>query len=792
MCILSEMDQNMEYFKKAGTLLFLLCVLQVLLPVVCQSTIPYACSDSTVQSLPFCNPSLPTSDRVQDLVGRLTLQEKVLQLVDGAAGVSRLGIPSYEWWSEALHGVSNTGPGVHFGGSVPGSTSFPQVILTAASFNTTLWESIGQVVSTQARAMYNVGAAGLTFWSPNVNIFRDPRWGRGQETPGEDPKLASTYAVNYVRGLQDVENGDSEKLKVAACCKHYTAYDLDSWNGVDRFHFDAEVTTQDLDDTFQPPFKSCVQDGHVSCVMCSYNRINGIPACVDTNLLVGTVRNQWGLDGYIASDCDSVEVLFDDIHYTPTQEDAVADAILAGLNMNCGTFLSKYTVQAVQEGKLNESIVDQSLSYLYTVLMRLSYFDGDPTKQQYGLLGPADICTDDHRQLAIEAARQGIVLLKNDGSTLPLSRSKMGKIAVIGPNANVTTTMIGNYAGIPCEYTTPLQGLQRYSETLYQPGCSNVACSTNDLISSAVQATELADGVILVMGLDQTQEKEGFDRTSLLLPGQQQTLINAVANSTNAPLVLVIMSGGPIDISFAKYNDRISSILWVGYPGEAGGEAIAEIIFGDYNPGGKLPVTWYPESFTAVPMTDMHMRPNPSTGYPGRTYRFYTGETVYSFGDGLSYSPFSYSISAPRTMVMAASASADESCPLEMQRKDKMGKQKCTGVHVDNTQCENLDFQLKVEVVNNGTIQGSQAVLLFSHPPAAHNGAPKKQLVAFDRVHVAGGSAHSVAFDVNACEHLSTINEHGKRVLAFGSHKISVGNAEHYLSLEIADSGGFH
>ncbi|KAL7199890.1 hypothetical protein ACSBR2_022072 [Camellia fascicularis] len=306
---------------------------------------------SGLGSFGFCDRSLGVKKRVEDLVKRLTLQEKIGSLGDIGGSVSRLGIPEYKRWSEGLHGVA---PGWHggtrFSELVPGATSFPQVILTAASFNVTLFEAIGQAVSTEARAMYNVGLAGLTFWSPNVNIFRDPRWGRGQETPGEDPLLTSKYSSAYVRGLQQRDDGNKDRLKVAACCKHYTAYDVDHWKGVDRFEFNAVVTKQDIDDTFQPPFKSCVLDGNVASVMCSYNQVNGKPTCANPDLLKGVIRGEWKLNGYIVSDCDSVEVFYKHQHYSKTPEEAAAKALLAGLDLNCGAYLGKYTEGAVKAG----------------------------------------------------------------------------------------------------------------------------------------------------------------------------------------------------------------------------------------------------------------------------------------------------------------------------------------------------------------------------------------------------------------------------------------------------------
>ncbi|XP_028091365.1 probable beta-D-xylosidase 2 isoform X2 [Camellia sinensis] len=409
----------------------------------------FACDprDAKTKEYGFCRRSLPVPERVSDVIGRLTLQEKVKLLVNSAAAVPRLGIKGYEWWSEALHGVSDVGPGTKFGGDFPGSTSFPQVISTAASFNASLWEQIGRAVSDEARAMYNGGMAGLTYWSPNVNIFRDPRWGRGQETPGEDPVLAGKYAASYVKGLQG--NDDGDRLKVAACCKHYTAYDLDNWSGIDRFHFNARVSKQDMEDTFDVPFRECVLEGKVASVMCSYNQVNGIPTCADPKLLRHTIRGNWRLNGYIVSDCDSVGVFYNNQHYTSTPEEAAADAIKAGLDLDCGPFLGTHTEDAIKRGILSESDVNGALVNTISIQMRLGMFDGEPSGHRYGKLGPKDVCTPAHQELALEAARQAIVLLKNRGglSALPLSPRRHRNVAVIGPNSDVTVTMVGNYAG---------------------------------------------------------------------------------------------------------------------------------------------------------------------------------------------------------------------------------------------------------------------------------------------------------------------------------------------------------
>lgn len=723
----------------------------------------------------FCNTAMEISERVEDLVKRLTLQEKVGFLVDKAGAVNRLGIPSYEWWSEALHGVSYTGPGTRFSDVVPSATSFPQVILTAASFNISLFEAIGKVVSTEARAMYNVGLAGLTYWSPNVNIFRDPRWGRGQETPGEDPLLSSRYASNYVRGLQRTDAGDSNRLKVAACCKHYTAYDLDDWKGIDRYQFNAKVTKQDMEEIYQPPFKSCVLDGNVACVMCSYNQVNGIPTCANPDLLSGTIRGEWQLNGYITSDCDSVDVSYKSQHYTKTPEEAVAKTIMAGLDLNCGSFLGEHTEAAVKDGTLKESDVDKAISNNLAVLMRLGFFDGDPRKQPYGELGPENVCTAENQELALEAARQGIVLLKNENRALPLSSMIIASLAVIGPNAKATKTMLGNYEGNPCRYTTPLQGLTDYVPTLYHPGCVDIKCSESSLqLDDPKKLASEADATVLVVGADQSVESEGHDRIDLRLPGKQEILVKEVAEASKGPVILVIMSGGPMDVTFAKLIDQIVGILWVGYPGEAGGAAIADVIFGQYNPSGRLPMTWYPQDFADnVPMTNMNMRPDESTGYPGRTYQFYTGKMVYSFGDGLSYSQFYHFIDQAPMLV---------SIPLEEGHVCHL--QDCESIEVVQENCHNLAFDVHLRVKNIGNVHGSHTIFLFSSPPSTHT-APTKRLLGFEKVFLMAEKDELVKFKVDVCKDLSLVDEVGSRKVALGLHVLHVGHVKHTFSVEI-------
>lgn len=767
-------------------LINLIYVTVMLVGVESTQSPPFSCDSSnpSTKSYHFCKTTLPIPDRVRDLVSRLTLDEKISQLVNSAPAIPRLGIPAYEWWSEALHGVADAGPGIRFNGTIRSATSFPQVILTAASFDVHLWYRIGRAIGVEARAVYNAGQTkGMTFWAPNINIFRDPRWGRGQETPGEDPLVTGSYAVSYVRGVQgDCLRGLKRcgELQASACCKHFTAYDLDDWKGIDRFKFDARVTMQDLADTYQPPFHRCIEEGRASGIMCAYNRVNGVPSCADFNLLTNTARKRWNFQGYITSDCDAVSLIHDSYGYAKTPEDAVVDVLKAGMDVNCGTYLLNHTKSAVMQKKLPESEIDRALENLFAVRMRLGLFNGNPKGQPYGDIGPNQVCSVEHQTLALDAARDGIVLLKNSQRLLPLPKGKTMSLAVIGPNANSPKTLIGNYAGPPCKFITPLQALQSYvKSTMYHPGCDAVACSSPS-IEKAVEIAQKADYVVLVMGLDQTQEREAHDRLDLVLPGKQQQLIICVANAAKKPVVLVLLSGGPVDISFAKYSKNIGSILWAGYPGGAGGAAIAETIFGDHNPGGRLPVTWYPQDFTKIPMTDMRMRPQSNSGYPGRTYRFYTGEKVFEFGYGLSYSTYSYeTIPVTRNKLYFNQSSTahvyENTDSIRYTSVAELGKELC----------DSNNISISIRVRNDGEMAGKHSVLLFVRRLKASAGSPIKQLVAFQSVHLNAGESADVGFLLNPCEHFSGPNKDGLMVIEEGTHFLVVGDQEHPVTVVV-------
>ncbi|GAB4847180.1 Probable beta-D-xylosidase 6 [Ancistrocladus abbreviatus] len=790
---------------------FISCFLQIFLSLSFSVLItPSAAAAANLQfpcnpphnSYLFCNTTLSTSTRSHSLLSLLTLSEKIKFLSNTFSGIPRLGIPPYQWWSESLHGIAPNGPGVSFNGSIQSATLFPQVLLTAASFSRSLWFEIASAIAVEGRAMYNYGQAGLTFWAPNINIFRDPRWGRGQETPGEDPMVAAAFAVEYVKGFQgdreiggggvvggsralvDVRDNDDDggKLMLSACCKHFTAYDLDAWHNFSRYSFNAVVTKQDLEDTYQPPFKSCIHEGKASCLMCSYNSVDGVPACARGDLLQ-KVRTEWGFQGYITSDCDAVACIFEYHNYTRSKGDAVADALKAGMDINCGTYLLYNTESAVNQGKVQEGDIDRALLNLFNVQLRLGLFDGDPLSGKFGKFGAQDVCTKEHRRLALEAARQGIVLLKNDKKFLPLNKDDVSSLVVIGPRANNTSEIGGDYSGVPCEPTSYVEGLRKYIQnTGFAPGCLDVLCDSDSEFEEAILIAKGADYVVVVIGIDLSQETEDKDRVTLLLPGKQVALVSSVAAVSKRPLVLVVTGGGPVDISFAKEDPKIASILWVGYPGEAGGKALAEIIFGDYNPGGRLPITWYPESFTNVPMNDMNMRADPSHGYPGRTYRFYTGPTVYKFGQGLSYSSYKYKLlSAPRILNLSGLLKSDPSKNILYQSEDE------TGYILVNelSSCDSLRFSVEISVMNIGDRDGSHIVLLFSKAASVIKGAPEKQLVGFTRVQTRSYKMTETSVLVDPCKHLSFANEQGERILPLGDHILTLEDLEHHLVIQI-------
>ncbi|KDP20482.1 hypothetical protein JCGZ_05335 [Jatropha curcas] len=652
----------------------------------------YAALGLDMANFVFCDKSLPYDVRARDLVNHMTLQEKVQQLGHGAYGVPRLGLPKYNWWSEALHGVSSVGPGTFFDEVVPAATSFPTVILTTASFNESLWKTIGQ----------------------------------------------------DVEGTENYPNPDSRPLKVSSCCKHFTAYDVDNWNNIIRETFDARVTEQDMVETFNRPFEMCIKEGDVSSIMCSYNRVNGIPACADPKLLNQTIRGEWNLHGYIVSDCDSIQVMVERHKFLgDTKEDAVARTLKAGLDLDCGKYYTQNTESSVKQGK------------------------------QFQSLGIKDVCSEQHIELAAQAAREGIVLLKNKDDTLPLKSDTIKTLAVVGPHANATNAMIGNYAGIPCRYISPIDGFSTYAKVSHAIGC-DVACKDDNSVLPAVEVAQEADATIIVAGIDLSVEAESNDREDLLLPGYQTELINNVANAAKGPGILVIMSAGGIDITFAKNNDNIKAILWAGYPGEEGGRAIADVVFGKYNPGGRLPLTWHEADYVnQLPMTSLQLRPNDELRYPGRTYKFFNGSTVYPFGYGLSYTNFTYKLTSPRKSV-DIKLNKFQHC-YNLNYKEDTSTPPCPSVRTNHLSCKEI-FQFDVEVKNVGSRDGSEVMIVYSKPPEGIVGANIKQVIGFKRLFVNAKSSQKVSFEFNICKSLQIIDYNAYSVLPSGGHTIMNGD----------------
>lgn len=701
------------------------------------------CDDEPWKSKPWCDLSLSFEDRARSLTSELTLDEKILLMGNDASGIERLHLPDYQWWSEALHGVGKS-PGVTFDSKTPYATSFPQVSLTSQSFDRQLFHRIASTISTEARAMSNVGNAHLTFWSPNVNIFRDPRWGRGQETPGEDPYLTSSYAVEFVRGMQEGE--DNRYLKVSSCCKHYTAYDLDNWHGVKCFWFDAKVKERDMQDTFQVPFESCVKKARASALMCSYNAVNGVPSCASKELLYGVARDSWGFEGYITADCDAVDTIENYHHYTNNSDTTVALAVTATCDIDCGDYYKNHLKHGVKVGLLEEKDIDQALINLFKVQMRLGYFD--PLEGQvYASYGLDRLNTHENHALALQAAREGLVLLENRESFLPVSLASH-QIAVMGPFAEDTEVMLGNYEGIPEFIRSVADGVKEYQpNVIIAPGCSDVYCTDTTAHEEAIQKAKGADLIIFAVGINQKLEREGLDRETLLLPEGQRQLIDSVLQDLGMPIILLLFSGcGSLDVSAYVSQPLVKGVLGVGYPGMFGGQAIAEVLTGDVNPSGRTVNTWYYNEYVEnVDFFDMAMRPDPSSQYPGRTYRFYEGPVQYPFGYGLSYSHFSHKVT--------------------------IGKMPSRRLRLNH---RTVEVEVFVHVTNDGPVDGSESVLLFLKSPlAGKKGFPLKTLGSFDRVNLKKGEEKEVRFVLTE-EELHLTNEEAKFVILEGEWTVQV------------------
>ena len=488
------------------------------------------CARADSAALPFCDASLPLAARVADLVARVAagperagLLNTVQAAVDNAT--ERVHTPDLQWWSEALHGVAAS-PGVQFGGAARGATAVPQVVLTAASFNVSLFAAVGATVGREARAMNNIGQGGLTYWSPTLNLPRDARWGRAQEAPGEDSvTLMPAYARAFVRGLQEAPDVDARYLQVSAACKHFVAYDLEDWNGTDRHHFDAVVSERDLLDSFAPPFQACAEDARASGVMCAYNSVSGVPACASAPLLTDLLRGEWGFNGYVVSDCGAVGDIQYAHNYTNTS-DATARAVLtSGMDIGCDPFLVSALGPALASGAVTDADVGRAMANFLAVRFRLGVFDEPYSAQPLRRAGAEAVCADAALALALDAAQQGITLVKNDDASLPLRAG--ARLAVLGPLANRTDVMLGSYFGPGCPGA--LQPIAQAAAAFaggvtFEPGC-DVDSNDTSRLAAAVAAAGAADATVLVVGIDQSVAREGVDRADISLPGEQPALV---------------------------------------------------------------------------------------------------------------------------------------------------------------------------------------------------------------------------------------------------------------------------
>ena len=672
--------------------------------------------------------------RAEELVSQMTVEERASQLRYDSPAISRLGIPEYNWWNEALHGVARGGC----------ATSFPQAIGLAASFDKELMKQVGEVISEEGRAKYNAYSKkgdrdiykGLTFWSPNVNIFRDPRWGRGHETYGEDPYLTGSLAVEFIHGIQ----GEGDVMKAAACAKHFAVH-----SGPEdvRHEFDAEVTEKDLWETYLPAFEACVKEGEVEAVMGAYNRTNGEPCCAHSVLMEDILRGKWDFSGHYVSDCWAIADFHNGHMVTDTPWESAALALEKGCDVNCGvTYL--YALKALELGMVTEEQITQAAVRLFTTRFLLGLFDDT----EYDQIPYEKVECEEHLELARQAAGEGVVLLKNNG-ILPLKRDEIKTIGVIGPNADSRIAMIGNYYGTSSHYTTILEGIQSEAgkdiRVLYSEGCqlwkesAEGLARRQDRLSEALIVAEHSDVVILCLGLDETLEGEerdqgngvgSGDKKDLLLPQVQRELMEKLLEQ-DTPVVLCLLAGSAVDVS--KAQEKAAAVLQACYPGAGGGKSVADILFGKVSPSGKLPVTfYYNDDLEHMPeFTDYSMK--------GRTYRYLERKPLYPFGYGLTYGD----------------------------------------VQVENVETagEAGDVQLDIWVKNHGACATEDVVQVYVKDMDSVYEVKNSRLCGYQRVKLQPGEEKNISIFLPK-EVFYVVNEQGERLLDGKHFRLSVGTSQ--------------
>jgi beta-glucosidase len=688
----------------------------------------------------FQDSSLPVPDRVADLISKMTLDEKVSQMLNESPAIDRLGVPAYNWWNECLHGVARTKFKV---------TVYPQAIAMAATFDKASIHQMADYTAEEGRAINNESIkngdhsiyTGITYWTPNINIFRDPRWGRGQETYGEDPFLTGSMGKSFVSGLQ----GDDPKyLKAAACAKHYAIH---SGPEPSRHKFNVDVSDYDLWDTYLPAFKQLVVNAKVAGVMCAYNAFRGQPCCGSDLLLTNILRNQWDFKGYMTSDCGAI-----DDFYTKTAhethkdaESAAADAVLHTTDVECGRVTYKSLTMAVKDGKLTESQIDESVKRLFTIRFRLGMFD-PITQVKYAQIPLSALEAPEHKMQSLKMARQSIVLLKNQNHLLPLSKH-LKKIAILGPNADNPLSILGNYNGRPSQLVTALQGIKAKlgpaTEVIYDKATDYLA-ESNDKTDdqSIINKVKDADVIIYVGGISPQLEGEemkgmnkpgfdGGDRTSIALPATQTKFLKDL-KATGKPVVFVMMTGSAIATPWESKN--IPAIVNAWYGGQEAGTALADVLFGDYNPAGRLPVTFYKSDSDLGSFEDYSMN--------NRTYRYFKGVPEYGFGFGLSYTKFEYS--------------------------ELMTPQIISG---------NKKVLVSVKITNVGKMDGEEVTELYLSHLNLKTKVPIRALKGFDRNFLKAGQSKIVKFELNQ-EDFSIISTEGKNMFAKGKLLISLGGSQ--------------
>ncbi|OHX66619.1 glycoside hydrolase family 3 C-terminal domain-containing protein [Flammeovirga pacifica] len=682
----------------------------------------------------WLDPYRDTDDRIDALLKAMTLEEKASQLVDISVAIPRLEVPQYCWWNESLHGVARNGR----------ATVFPQAIGMAASFDKELIQDISTAIGAEARAKFLEAIemdnrsryAGLTFWSPNVNIFRDPRWGRGQETYGEDPYLSGQMGLHFVRGLQ----GDDDKyLQAAACAKHFAVH---SGPEEDRHVFDANPNLRDFRETYLPAFKTLVKEGNVEAVMGAYNRVFGDPACGSDILLKDILRKEWGFDGHVVSDCGAIEDFYAHHKVYPSGVEATAAAIKAGTDLNCGKVYKGNIVAAVQQGLITENEVDDRMRNLLETRFKLGLFD--PAEiNPFNNVKPDTVECDTHRRLAYEAALKSVVLLKNDNKALPLKKD-IKRLYVVGPNANNSEVLLGNYFGVSGHMTNILEGIvskvslgtsinYKQGILLDRPNNNPIDWSTGE-----AAAADACIAVVGISGLIEGEEGEAIassskgDRNNMRLPENQIAYLKKIRSKSTNPLIVIITGGSPINLT--EIEEIADAILFAWYPGQEGGEAIGDLVFGNVSPSGKLPIT-FPKSVDQLPDYDDY-------SMEGRTYRYMDVDPMYPFGFGLSYTSFKYG-----EVVVSKE---------KIKSKD--------------------DFEVSVKITNTGEHTAEDVVQLYLSEYQVKFTAPNHSLKGFERVKLAPGETKEVTFTISQ-EDRQIFNDEGKAIDPKGNLKITIGNA---------------